>query len=45
MRDYIAELPERERDDWDEALTLIGLFGLEAPVSHASSNGSSGKFG
>src|SRR3989304_3916394 len=23
----------RERDDWDEALTLLGLFGLEAPLS------------
>ena len=33
MRDYIAELPARERDDWDEALTLLGLFGLEAPLS------------
>ena len=33
MRDYIAGLPKRERDDWDEALTLLGLFGLEAPVS------------
>ena len=33
MRDYIAGLPRRERDDWDEALTLLGLFGLEAPVS------------
>jgi len=33
VRDYIAGLPERERDDWDEALTLLGLFGLEAPVS------------
>ena len=33
MRDYIAGLPKRERDDCDEALTLLGLFGLEAPVS------------
>ena len=33
MRDYIAGLPRRERDDWDEALALLGLFGLEAPVS------------
>lgn len=33
MRDYIAGLSARERDDWDEALTLLGLFGLEAPVS------------
>jgi len=33
VRDYIAALPARERDDWDEALTLLGLFGLEAPVS------------
>lgn len=33
MRDYIAELPTRERDDWDEALTLLGQLGLEAPVS------------
>jgi phage-related protein len=33
VRDYIAGLPRRERDDWDEALTLLGLFGLEAPVS------------
>ena len=33
MRDYIAGLPERERDDWDEALTLLGSFRLEAPVS------------
>ena len=33
VRDYIAGLPARERDDWDETLTLLGLFGLEAPVS------------
>ena len=33
MRDYIAGLPRRERDDWDEAVTLLGLFGLDAPVS------------
>jgi phage-related protein len=33
VRDYIAGLPARERDDWDEALTLIGVLGLEAPVS------------
>jgi phage-related protein len=33
VRDYIAGLPTRDRDDWDEALTLLGLFGLEAPVS------------
>ena len=33
MRNYIAGLPRRERDDWDEALTLLGLFGLEAPLS------------
>ena len=33
MREYIAGLPIRERDDWDEALTLLGLFGVEAPVS------------
>ena len=33
MREYIAALPTRERDDWDEALTLLGLFGLDAPVS------------
>ena len=33
MRDYIAGLPARERDDWDEALTLLGSFGLQAPVS------------
>ncbi len=33
MRDYIAGLPRRERDDWDEALSLLGLFGLEAPAS------------
>jgi len=32
VRDYIAGLPARERDDWDEALTLLGVFGLEAPV-------------
>ncbi|MBX3023677.1 type II toxin-antitoxin system RelE/ParE family toxin [bacterium] len=30
---YIATLPTRERDDWDETLTLLGLFGLDAPVS------------
>lgn len=33
MRDYFAGLPTRERDDWDEALTLLGLLGSEAPVS------------
>jgi phage-related protein len=33
VRDYIAALPARERDDWDEALTLLGVFGLDAPVS------------
>ena len=33
VRDYIVRLPARERDDWDEALTLLDLFGLEAPVS------------
>jgi phage-related protein len=33
VREYIAALPTRERDDWDEALTLLGLFGLDAPVS------------
>ena len=33
MRDYIAGLPGHERDDWDEAVTLLGLFGLEAPAS------------
>lgn len=26
VRDYIAGLSARERDDWDEALTLLGLF-------------------
>ena len=33
MRNYIARLPARERNDWDETLTLLGMFGLEAPVS------------
>ncbi len=33
MREFIDALPTRERDDWDEALTLLGLFGLDAPVS------------
>jgi phage-related protein len=33
VRDYIACLPARERDDWDEALALLGVFGLDAPVS------------
>jgi len=33
VRDYIAGLPARERDDWDEALTLLGVFGLDGPVS------------
>jgi phage-related protein len=33
VRDYVAGLPAGERDEWDEALTLLGLFGLEAPVS------------
>jgi phage-related protein len=33
VRDYIAELPQRDRDRWDEALTLLGLFGLDAPLS------------
>ena len=39
MRDYMAGLPRRERDDWDEALTLLGLFGLEAPVSRRQLEG------
>jgi len=33
VRDYIAGLPARERNDWDEALALLGVFGLDAPVS------------
>jgi phage-related protein len=33
VRDYIARLPARERDDWDETLALLGELGLEAPVS------------
>jgi phage-related protein len=33
VRDYVAGLPARERDDWDEALALLGVFGLDAPVS------------
>ncbi len=33
MRDYIAALPRRERDNWNEALTLVGAFGLDAAVS------------
>jgi phage-related protein len=33
VREYVEALPSRERDDWDEVLTLLGLFGLEAPVS------------
>jgi phage-related protein len=33
VRDYVAGLPARERDDWDEALMLLGLFGLDAPTS------------
>ena len=33
VRDHVAELPKSERDAWDEALTVLGAFGLEAPVS------------
>jgi ribosome-binding protein aMBF1 (putative translation factor) len=33
VRNYIAGLPRLERDHWDEALTLLAHFGLEAPVS------------
>ena len=33
VRDYIAGLAGRERDDWDETLALLGELGLEAPVS------------
>lgn len=33
MRVYLAGLPARERDDWDEALTLLAHFGPDAPVS------------
>jgi phage-related protein len=33
VRDYIARLPKRERDDLDEALMLLGELGLEAPIS------------
>ena len=39
MRDYIAALPARDRDDWDEALTLLDVFGLDAPVSLRQLNG------
>jgi hypothetical protein len=45
VREYIATLPTRERDDWDEALTLLGLFGLDAPVSLRQLDGNSGRFG
>lgn len=33
MRDYINGLSSRERYNWDEALTLLGALGLDAPVS------------
>ena len=33
MREYIAGLPARERDDFDETLVLLAELGLEAPVS------------
>lgn len=33
VRDYLARLPASERDDWDEALTLLAHFGTDAPVS------------
>jgi len=33
VRDYLAALPAHDRDAWDEALTLLGIFGVEAPVS------------
>jgi len=33
VRDYLAGLPARERDDWDETLALLGELGREAPVS------------
>lgn len=33
MREYFRALPQRERDQWDEAITLLGIFGLDAPVS------------
>jgi hypothetical protein len=33
VREYIGAPPTRERDEWDEALTLLGLFGLDPPVS------------
>lgn len=33
MREYVRALPPRERNEWDEALMLLSIFGLDAPVS------------
>ena len=33
VREYFRTVPVPDRDDWDEALTLLGIFGIEAPVS------------
>ena len=45
VRDYLAGLPARERDDWDETLALLGELGLEAPVSLRQLEGKHGRFG
>jgi len=39
VREYVRGLPARERDDWDEALTLLASFGVEAPVSRRQLQG------
>ena len=39
IREYLAALPTRERDDSDEVPTLLGLFGLDAPVSQRQLDG------
>jgi len=45
VRDYIAGLPTRERDDWDETLALLGELGLEAPYRCVSWREKCGRFG
>ena len=45
VRDYIAGLPARERDDWDETLALLGELGLTHPYRCVSCREKYGRFG
>lgn len=39
VREYLVNVPKRERDDWDEALSLIATFGFDAPISFRQLDG------